>query len=145
MATKVLRFDMRAPAFSPATPGELYATALEMAQWADERDFDLVSLSEHHGTEDGFLPSPLVLAGCMVGRTRKIQVGISALLLPLYDPVKLAEDLSIPDLASGGRVGITAGIGYRRQVDLFAEYRAHVPRHHAVLRMCRAPISVKSG
>ena len=113
MALSVLRFDMRAPAFSPASRKDLYAAALDMSAWADEQGFDLITLSEHHSTEDGYLPSPVALAGCIVGRTRQVQIRVVALLLPLYDPVKLAEDLTILDIASGGRVGIVAGLGYR--------------------------------
>ena len=113
MAMNILRFDMRAPAFSRASGAELYAAALEMTAFADERGFDLVTVSEHHGTDDGFLSAPLPLVGCMVGRTRRIPVSVVALLLPLYDPVKLAEDLALLDLASGGRVSLVAGLGYR--------------------------------
>ncbi len=113
MAMTVLRFDMRAPEFSPAAPRELYAAALDMCAFADENDFTTVGLSEHHASPDGFLPSPLVMAGAVVGRTRRIPVNISALLVPLYDPVQLAEDLSVLDLISGGRVSVIAGIGYR--------------------------------
>jgi alkanesulfonate monooxygenase SsuD/methylene tetrahydromethanopterin reductase-like flavin-dependent oxidoreductase (luciferase family) len=113
MAISVLRFDQRAPAFSPATARDLYAAALDMAGFADAQGFQVVSLSEHHGVEDGYLPSPLALAGALIGRTRRITVSFAALLLPLYDPVKLAEDLAVLDLASGGRILVTAGIGYR--------------------------------
>ncbi len=113
MVMSILRLDMRAPSFSPASARDLYAAALEMATWADENGFDLISLSEHHATDDGFLPSPIPMAGCIAGCTQRIRIGIIALLLPLYDPVKLAEDLAVLDLASGGRVGLTAGLGYR--------------------------------
>ncbi len=113
MATSVMRFDLRAPAFSSASPSELYAAALDMAVWAEEKGFALITLSEHHVTDDGYLPSPLVMAGCIAGRTRQIRIGIMALLLPLYDPVRLAEDLAILDIASGGRVATTLGLGYR--------------------------------
>ena len=113
MAFSILRFDMRSPGLAPERTRELYAAALDMADWADARGFDALTLSEHHATEDGFLPSPIALAGCMLGRTRRIRVGIAALLVPLYDPVKLAEDLAILDVASGGRLAVTAGMGYR--------------------------------
>lgn len=113
MAINVLRFDMRAPAFSRAGTPQLYEAALEMAAWAEEQGFDLVTVSEHHGTDDGFLSAPLPLVGCMVGRTRRIPISVVALLLPLYEPVKLAEDLAVLDIASGGRVSIVAGLGYR--------------------------------
>jgi alkanesulfonate monooxygenase SsuD/methylene tetrahydromethanopterin reductase-like flavin-dependent oxidoreductase (luciferase family) len=113
MAFTILRHDMRAPSFSKASAPELYAAALDMSAWADEQGFSLVVLSEHHAVEDGYLPSPLTLAGAVVGRTRRVRVGIMALLLPLYDPVRLAEDLAVLDLASGGRLAVTAGLGYR--------------------------------
>lgn len=113
MPISVIRFDQRAPAFSPATPRDLYAAALEMAGFADEQGFQIASLSEHHGVDDGYLPSPLALAGALLGRTRRLTVSFSALLVPLYDPVKLAEDLAVLDLASGGRILVVAGIGYR--------------------------------
>ena len=113
MAMNILRFDMRAPGLSPNATRELYEAALDMAEWADAKGFDLITVSEHHGTEDGFLSSPLPLLGCMAGRTRHVQLSVVALLLPLYDPVKLAEDLALLDIASGGRVSIVAGLGYR--------------------------------
>ena len=115
MAISVLRFDLRAPARFGATHAELYEAALELASFADERGFDSISLSEHHGVDDGFLPSPLLVAAAMASRTKRITFGISALLAPLYDPVKLAEDLAVLDLLSRGRVSTTLGMGYRRE------------------------------
>ena len=113
MTLSILRLDMRAPDVAKATHPELYAAALDMCAWAEEQGFAMVSLPEHHGVEDGYLPSPLTLAGVIAGRTRRIRISIMALLLPLYDPVRLAEDFAVLDLASGGRIGITAGLGYR--------------------------------
>ena len=113
MAISVIRFDLRAPAFSPASRRELFDAALEMAAFADARGFTLATLSAHHGVEDGYLPSPVVLAGVLAGATRRLGLNISALLVPLYDPVKLAEDLTVLDWASRGRLMIVAGLGYR--------------------------------
>ena len=113
MPISILRFDLRAPDSSSARADALYAAALDMARYADEHGFDSVTVSEHHGTDDGFLPSPLVLAAALAGRTQRIRIGISALLAPLYDPLRLAEDLAVLDLASGGRVATTLGLGYR--------------------------------
>jgi alkanesulfonate monooxygenase SsuD/methylene tetrahydromethanopterin reductase-like flavin-dependent oxidoreductase (luciferase family) len=113
MAISVLRFDLRAPARFATKHAELYAAALDLARFADERGFDSISLSEHHGVDDGFLPSPLLVAAAMASRTQSVHFGISALLAPLYDPVKLAEDLAVLDLLSRGRVSTTLGMGYR--------------------------------
>lgn len=113
MPITILRFDLRAPAFSPAPIADLYTAALDMAAYGDEHGFDSVTISEHHGVDDGFLPSPIAMAGVLAGRTKRIRIGISALLAPLYDPVKLAEDLAVLDIASRGRVATTLGLGYR--------------------------------
>jgi alkanesulfonate monooxygenase SsuD/methylene tetrahydromethanopterin reductase-like flavin-dependent oxidoreductase (luciferase family) len=72
-----------------------------------------VALSEHHGSDDGYCPAPLVLAAAIAGRTRSLRVLVAALVLPLYDPIRLAEDLAVLDLASGGRVDLVVGAGYR--------------------------------
>ncbi|MGI9431965.1 MAG: LLM class flavin-dependent oxidoreductase [Myxococcota bacterium] len=115
MPYSVLRFDMRAPALSPASVEELYAAALEMGTWAEEHGFAALTLSEHHGVEDGYLPSPLPMAGLLAGRTRRIPISVVALLAPLYEPLKLAEDLAVLDIASRGRIAICAGMGYRAE------------------------------
>ena len=108
-----IRFDMRAPAFGPATAPELYRAMLEMAEWADRVGLDGVALSEHHGVEDGYLPSPIVAAAAIAARTERIPINIAALLLPLHDPLRVAEDLAVADLLSGGRVSVVLGLGYR--------------------------------
>ena len=108
-----IRFDLRAPAFGTATHAELYAACLEQCAWADGQGLDLVVLSEHHGVDDGYLPAPLTLAAAIAGRTKRININIAALLVPLHDPVRLAEELAVLDLASGSRVGVVAGLGYR--------------------------------
>lgn len=114
----VLRFDMRRAPFCPETPAQRYRAALDMASWADEL-VDVIGLSEHHVTSDGFLSAPLQLAGMMAALTRRARISVSALLVPLHDPLRLAEDIAVLDLASGGRFSATCGLGYRE-----LEYRA---------------------
>jgi alkanesulfonate monooxygenase SsuD/methylene tetrahydromethanopterin reductase-like flavin-dependent oxidoreductase (luciferase family) len=134
MPISILRFDLRAPAFSPARIGDLYAAALDMAAYGDEHGFDSITVSEHHGVEDGFLPSPLVLAAAIAGRTKRIRIGISALLAPLYDPLKLAEDLAVLDVASRGRVATTLGLGYRPEE--YAAFGRDFAKRGALLDEC---------
>lgn len=109
---KVLIYDMRAPSFG-APARDLYAAALDQAAWADELGFDVVGLGEHHSSDDGYNPSPLPLACAMAGRTRRIRLRTSILLAPLYDPIKLAEDVAVAQLLSGGRIVLGLGFGYR--------------------------------
>jgi len=110
-----LRYDLRAPSFGSVTHAELYAACLDQCAWADRHGLDFVVLSEHHGVEDGYLPAPITLAAAIAGRTKSIRINIAAVLVPLHDPVRLAEQLAVLDLGSGSRVGLIAGLGYRHE------------------------------
>src|SRR3989442_12136189 len=108
----VVSYDMRAPAFG-APARELSAAALDQVQWADALGFDCVGLGEHHGSPDGYNPSPLVLASAMGARTKRIRFRTSVLLAPLYEPIKLAEDAAVTQLATNGRLLLGIGGGHR--------------------------------
>ncbi len=108
-----IRYDLRVPPFGKATHAELYRACLDQCAWADEKGLDIAVVSEHHGTEDGYMSSPITLAAAIAGRTKKLQINIAALLVPLHDPVRLAEQLATASLASGGRLSLVAGLGYR--------------------------------
>jgi alkanesulfonate monooxygenase SsuD/methylene tetrahydromethanopterin reductase-like flavin-dependent oxidoreductase (luciferase family) len=107
-----MRFDMRAPSFG-APAAELYRAALAMAEWADSRGCLAAVVSEHHTAEDGYLPAPIVMAAAVAGRTEELLVSVAVVLLPLHDPVRLAEEMCVVDHLSGGRVSYVAAIGYR--------------------------------
>jgi alkanesulfonate monooxygenase SsuD/methylene tetrahydromethanopterin reductase-like flavin-dependent oxidoreductase (luciferase family) len=109
----MLRFDMRAPVDGPAAIGDLYAAAIEMSAWAEQHGCLSVAVSEHHASPDGYLPSPIVLAAAIAGRTTTLPIIVAALLVPLHDPVRLAEDMAVLDIVSRGRVAYIAGLGYR--------------------------------
>jgi alkanesulfonate monooxygenase SsuD/methylene tetrahydromethanopterin reductase-like flavin-dependent oxidoreductase (luciferase family) len=104
-------FDMRGPAFGTPT-ATLYATALEMAAFADEIGISRVNLMEHHGSEDGYLPQPFVMGGGVAARTKRCRVSLGAVILPLHDPVKIAEQIAVLDQMSGGRLDVILGAGY---------------------------------
>jgi len=107
-----IRYDLRSPSF--ATPHSiLYPTAVEQVVWADRLGFSTVYLAEHHGADDGYLPAPFIVAGAMASRTAAIRFHFSAIIATLHNPVQLAEELSVLDNLSGGRVEATFGIGYR--------------------------------
>ena len=108
----VLVYDMRAPDW--ATPrSQVFATALEMAAWADGVGIDVIGFGEHHQSDDGYNPSPLVMAAAVAGRTRRIALRAAVLLASCYDPVRLAEDLAVLQIVSGGRFELGLGFGYR--------------------------------
>jgi alkanesulfonate monooxygenase SsuD/methylene tetrahydromethanopterin reductase-like flavin-dependent oxidoreductase (luciferase family) len=113
VALFIARYDLRRPTLAETQRHDLYAAALEQAAYCDEKGFDTVVLSEHHGVDDGYLPSPLVMAAAFAARTERIRITIAALLVPLYDPLRLAEDIAVLDHVSAGRVGYVFGLGYR--------------------------------
>jgi len=108
----MMRFDLRVPD-GGAPPAELYRAALEMAAWGEEHGCLSVAVSEHHCSPDGYLPAPLVLAAAIAGRTTRLPVQVAALILPLHDPIALAEQMAVLDLVSGGRVSYVLAVGYR--------------------------------
>lgn len=99
--------------------GERYRTALEMASYADAHGVTAIGCEEHHLAATGWLPAPLLMAAAVAGCTSNIRISVGALLVPLYHPVRLAEDIAVLDQLSAGRVSFVAGIGYRP-----AEYQA---------------------
>lgn len=106
-----MRFDMRAPEFG-APPADLYRAAVEMAAWAESRGCAAVQVCEHHRSKDGYLPAPLILASAIAARTTTMPIQVAALILPLHDPVEMAEQMAVLDLVSAGRVGYVVAIGY---------------------------------
>lgn len=109
-----LRYDLRCPeGLATVSRPDLYRTFLDQAVYADVNGVDSLVLSEHHGVEDGYLPSPVPVAAAAAARTDRIPIIVAALLLPLYDPVRLAEDLAVVDNLAPGRVSYVCGLGYR--------------------------------
>ena len=109
-----LRFDMRAPDWG-APIDDLYAAAIDMAAWSEGRGAVAAVLSEHHGTADRHLPSPMVLATAIASRTEHLAIMVAALVLPFYETVRLAEDMAVLDVISRGRVSYVIGVGHRRE------------------------------
>ena len=108
-----MRFAMRAETSDAGERAGLYAALLDMCAWAETRGCLAATISEHHGVDDGYLPSPGPLAAAIAGRTSSLPITVAALMLAFYDPVKLAEDMAVVDLLSRGRVSYVIGLGYR--------------------------------
>lgn len=107
-----LRYDMRLPSFG-APAADVYEASVDMCEWGDGLGFETAYLAEHHGADDGYCPSPMIMASAILARTTRLRVHFSALLAVLHDPIRLAEDLAILDVMSRGRIELTLGIGYR--------------------------------
>jgi alkanesulfonate monooxygenase SsuD/methylene tetrahydromethanopterin reductase-like flavin-dependent oxidoreductase (luciferase family) len=112
MALIALRYDLRSPAWAATPHPELYRACLEQAAWGDQLGLTALTLSEHHGWEDGYMSAPFTLAAAVAARTERIAITIAAALLPLHDPIRLAEQIATVDLIARGRVNFVAGAGY---------------------------------
>ena len=107
-----IRFDLRNPGFAGVDLADRYAAMLDMAEWADRHGALYVNVSEHHGVDDGYLPSALVMAGAIAARTTNVVISINALIAPFHDPLRLAEDIAVVDQLSRGRLSVTLAGGY---------------------------------
>ncbi len=124
-----LRFDLRVPPFTSVTHAEQYRTMLDMCRFGDANGFSGVVLSEHHGTEDGFMNSPLTIAAGVLGATSRLTCSVAALLIPYHDPLRLAEEIATIDLMAPGRLITIAGLGYREsEFEMFGKDRARRAR-----------------
>lgn len=106
----------------------LYRSYLDQIVWAETLGFDSVWLTEHHFVDDGYTPSPLVIAAAIGERTQRMRIGTNLMLLPLADPVRLAEDSAALSILTGGRFDLGVGLGYRQlEFDYFRRDLKHRP------------------
>ena len=108
-------FGMQTHPELPYSHPELYKNALDQVKLAEEANFDSAWISEHHFLEDGYCPSPAVIAGAMAAVTSKIRIGSSGIILPLHNPLKVAEDAAVVDNISNGRFDLGVVLGYRKE------------------------------
>lgn len=99
----------------PSGGPPLYRQALDLARAAEDAGFDTFWTSEHHGLEDGYLPSPLTLLAAVTARTSTIRLACGLATAPLYHPIRLAEEAAVVDQLSEGRLTLGLGLGYSRQ------------------------------
>ncbi|MDQ2678970.1 MAG: LLM class flavin-dependent oxidoreductase [Actinomycetota bacterium] len=107
-----LRYDLRNPAIAGVSVADRYQAALDQIAWGEQHGFRTVTLSEHHGTADSYLPSPFVFGAAVAARTERIRIRVAALIAPLHDPLRIAEDAAVLDQLSRGRLELVVANGY---------------------------------
>jgi alkanesulfonate monooxygenase SsuD/methylene tetrahydromethanopterin reductase-like flavin-dependent oxidoreductase (luciferase family) len=90
---------------------QLYEERLQLLEVADKADFFCYHLAEHHATPLGMAPSPALFLAAAAQRTQRIRLGPLVYLLPLYNPLRLIEEVSMLDQLSGGRLELGVGRG----------------------------------
>jgi alkanesulfonate monooxygenase SsuD/methylene tetrahydromethanopterin reductase-like flavin-dependent oxidoreductase (luciferase family) len=93
------------------TDAEVYHHELGFALQAEMWGFNSIWTVEHHFTDYAMCPDPLQLLTYLAGQTRRIQLGTGVIVLPWHDPMRLAEQISLLDNLSGGRVLLGLGRG----------------------------------
>ena len=103
----------------------VYEECIVYARAADALGFDYLVVPEHHSSEIGYDPAPFVTLAALARETRRIRLATQPLLLPLYHPVHVAEQLATLDVLSNGRAMLGVGVGYReRDFETFGVPRA---------------------
>lgn len=134
-----------------ASAADRYSFALEQIQHAERNGFASAWVAQHHfGEDEGGLPSPFVLLAAAAQATRHIALATGVVTLPLDDPLRAAEDASVLDALSGGRVqlGVAAGgtpssfAAFGRNPD---DRRAVFAEHYEVFRDTLAGRGIRSS
>ncbi|MFJ2769941.1 MupA/Atu3671 family FMN-dependent luciferase-like monooxygenase [Streptomyces sp. NPDC087300] len=90
-----------------------YEHLLETARFADSNGFHSVWIPERHfHSFGGLFPNPAVLAAALARETERIRINAGSVVLPLHDPIRVAEEWSMVDNLSGGRIGIGCASGW---------------------------------
>ena len=108
-----LWYDFRNPEPRRRSFAELYSATFEQIRNAEQLGYDDIWTSEHHFVDDGYAPSLLPICSAIAAQTSRVRIGTAVLLLPMHDPVRLAEDAATVDIISGGRFDLGVGLGYR--------------------------------
>lgn len=106
-----MKFSATLPFLRDRSSPEPYRETFEIAQIAEEAGFDTISLHQHH-FQPGDPSQPLAVLAAIATRTRRIRLNTGVLILPMHDPLQIAEQVAVVDEISGGRALLCAGIGW---------------------------------
>ena len=104
------------PLISPmSTARSATSCAASSSSWSRARSWASNSLwaNEHHfDAYGGIIPSPPILLSALAQRTKRVRLGTSVVVLPLHNPIEIAEQMAMIDLMSNGRVELGFGRGF---------------------------------
>lgn len=94
-----------------STPGDVLRGRLEIASFAETCGFDRYHVTEHHGTTLSVSPSPSLFLAALSQRTTRMRIGTLVYVVPMYEPLRLAEEVAVLDQLTGGRFDLGVGKG----------------------------------
>ena len=94
-------------------PKAIYDETVALVHDADQGGFDVAWFAEHHFGNYCMCPSPLMMMAHCAGLTQRIRLGAAVLVLPLYHPMRVVQELGMVDMLSNGRLVIGLGSGYQ--------------------------------
>jgi natural product biosynthesis luciferase-like monooxygenase protein/amino acid adenylation domain-containing protein len=107
--------------YSAEYTAEKYNLILEAAKFGDQNGFHAIWLPERHfHSIGGYSPNPAVMAAALARETKRLRLHGGSVVLPLHHPVRVAEEWSLVDNLSGGRVGISVASGWHPNDFVFA-------------------------
>ena len=115
--------------FIPIEGGHYYQESLQEVTRAEELGFDSVWMEEHHSVTNHYWPSPFTVLAGFATRTSKVLLGTDIAVAAFHHPVRLAEDVALLDIMSGGRAVLGIAIGYKP--DEFALYGVELEKRGA--------------
>ena len=107
-------FNLMTQRDASVTPREIISDTASMVQLADAIGFDIAWFAEHHFSNYSICPSPLMMAAYCAGITKHIRLGPAVLVLPLYNPLRMVQEIGLLDVQSEGRAVIGIGSGYQK-------------------------------
>lgn len=127
-----MRFAMMAfNAGNGRNPADVYRENLEQSRYAEELGFDAVWLTEHHFSDYALLGDPTLFASALAETTTRIRIGTAVLVLPVHNPIRVAENTAFVDVLSSGRLDVGIGRGY--QPKEFEGFQVPMDRSQAMM------------
>ncbi|MGH7551996.1 MAG: LLM class flavin-dependent oxidoreductase, partial [Longimicrobiales bacterium] len=98
--------------FDPERGKQLYDSYIDTMAFAEECGFDWVGCNEHHFSPYGLMANPNLIGAVLAQRTKNIRIAILGNLIPLLNPIRVAEEYAMLDVLSGGRLiaGMIRGV-----------------------------------
>lgn len=98
--------------YDPVRGTQVYQDYLDNMAAAEECGFDFVGCNEHHMSPFGLQANPTIIAGALTQRVKRIGIAVTGCLVPLLNPIRVAEEYAMLDVMSGGKLlaGLLRGI-----------------------------------